>query len=394
MAVRRRPRPRLTARQDREQARPGSPVGPDLLPLLVFASGCPTGQACGRPGLAQPWSSRTQASWVRAAVLSGSTGLRTTLVDPARYRAATAVRTCSGGAGEGQFGHPLLRHGRGELLRPRALLAVAREVVGERHRADVGCPVRLPDRRQARPRTFHGGIRVVVDHGDVVADHLAPAGTCGVRAQVAEGSGEVRGRRRLGQQYSVSGLPRDSEGSGPPHAEYDGRDHVGALADDDAFGPHVPAVHGARLAAQQRTHRGGVLLDEGERAGRPGADLTHPLRHSVSDARDQPARKQLGKGGQFHRRERRVAGAGGHDADADGDAVRGGQQRARLGDAATEAEVLHHPQLAEAELLRPARERQDLGDGQVARKHDSHPPTGRRCGLRSHQNPFLRGQHG
>lgn len=66
----------------------------------------------------------------------------------------------------------------------------------------------------------------------------------------------------------------------------------------------------------------------------------------------------------------------GHDPDPDGEVLGGGQDGGGLGDTAAPAEVLHHPDLVEPQLLGAPDIRQHLADGEIERQHHTDSAAG------------------
>lgn len=297
-----------------------------------------------------------------------------------------------GCAGDAQFTDPGGGHGPGELPAVGAGGTVCAQFGGEGQGVEVCGPARLADRLQPGADAGEGGFLVVVDGRGVVGDDLRVL-RGGRGAEVVQGGGDVGGGGGFGQEESVGDLARGFLRPGAADAQDDRRDAVGGLGEDDAFTAHVAAVGGAGLTGEEPAQRACVLLDQRQGAGGPGAGLAHPVGHAVTDADDEAAGVELGEGGQLHRGEAHVAGTGGQNADSDGEVRGGGQDGGRLGDAAAPAEVLHHPDLLEPQLLGTPRVRQHVTGGKIAGQHDSGTAAGGLGVGLGHQG-LLRGRRG
>jgi hypothetical protein len=211
-------------------------------------------------------------------------------------------------------------------------------------------PVSFADHRQrsAHPASRHAG--VVVDRGQVVGDDLVVF----VWPGLGPDEGQVLGGDRLGQHGALGDLAGQPQRPGAAHPGQNLRRLGRRVPEAHVAQPDVAAAEVHVLPGEQPPQHPEVLVQQGQRAGRPGAGLPQPVRHPVPDPDREPARVQPGQGRDLHGGKGHIAGRGRDDAEPHVQRGGGGQGRGRLAERAVQEAVLDQPHLVEAELLGPA----------------------------------------
>ena len=309
---------------------------------------------------------------MRATATSGA-GNRPTSSTPA----APSAATCSAASSSVPIG-PISVHQSAGIVASRAG-PVARpagaQLVEERQRpqsrAGVVEQTRQPGRHLPVRRGAVGGDAQGREHRDP-----EPGRTPGL----VERPPDVRRAGRLGQHDAPGHPARHGQRPGAAHPGQQRRRLGRRLVELHIVQVHVAPVHRHPLARQQAPHGEEHLLQRGHRRGGPGTHLPHPRLHAVPDARQQPPRGERRQRGQLHRRDRRVAGHGGQDAEPDLHPLRHGQRgRAQAHPGGVEA-VLDHPQRPGAAGLQPGRQLED--ERRRERAVEAHPDHG--SGRRGH----------